>query len=115
MPLTLVEYIREDGSNPYKNWFDRLDAQAAAKVTTAAARLAAGNTSNVKRIGAISEYRIDWGPSYRIYLAVAGKTVVILLGGGKKRTQRSDIRRAEELFEEYKARRAAGARSKSER
>jgi len=61
--LTLVEYIREDESNPYREWFDGLDAQAAAKVATAALRLEMGNTSRVKWIGAIGEYRIDWDPA----------------------------------------------------
>jgi hypothetical protein len=50
--LTVVEYIREDESNPYREWFDGLDAQAAAKVATAALRLEMGNTSRVKWIGA---------------------------------------------------------------
>ena len=107
MVFTVVEYVREDGSNPYKRWFDGLNAQAAAKVAIARARLEIGNVSNVKRIGAIAEYRIDWGPGYRIYLATEGVTLFLLLGGGTKRGQRSDIRRAQGLFEEYEARKAA--------
>lgn len=107
MTFAVVEYLREDGSNPYKRWFDGLHAQAAAKVAAAWARLEAGNISNVKRIGSIAEYRIDWGPGYRIYLAIEGNTLVILLGGGAKTGQRSDIRRARGLFEEYEARKAA--------
>jgi putative addiction module killer protein len=105
MAFTVVEYVREDGSSPFGRWFDSLDPQAAAKVATARARLELGNTSNVKRIGAISEYQIDWGPGYRIYLSIEGDTLIILLGGGTKRGQRSDIRRAQELFEEYRRRR----------
>ena len=62
MSLTIVEYIREDGSNPYREWFIPLDPQAAAKVATAIMRLGLGNTSSLKRIGTIVEYRIDWGP-----------------------------------------------------
>ena len=84
-----------------------LDAQAAAKVATAALRLEMGNTSRVKWIGAIGEYRIDWGPGYRIYMAKDGNALIILFGGGTKRSQRADIRRAEGLFAEYKARKAA--------
>jgi putative addiction module killer protein len=109
--LTVVEYIREDESNPYREWFDGLDAQAAAKVATAALRLEMGNTS---RIGAIGEYRIDWGPGYRIYMAKDGNALIILFGGGTKRSQRADIRRAEGLFAEYKARKAA-TRSEAKR
>ena len=84
MRLTVVEYIREDESNPYREWFDGLDAQAAAKVATAALRLEMGNTSRVKWIGAIGEYRIDWGPGYRIYMAKDGNALIILFGGGTK-------------------------------
>jgi len=53
--LTVVEYIRADGSNPYRVWFDSLHAQAAAKVATAVVRLELGNLSRVKWIGAIGE------------------------------------------------------------
>jgi putative addiction module killer protein len=112
--LTVVEYIREDESNPYREWFDGLDAQAAAKVATAALRLEMGNTSRVKWIGAIGEYRIDWGPGYRIYMAKDGSALIILFGGGTKRSQRADIRRAEGLFAKYKARKAA-TRSEAKR
>jgi putative addiction module killer protein len=114
MRLTVVEYVREDASNPYREWFDRLDPQAAAKVATAVLRLEMGNTSRVKWIGTIGEYRIDWGPGYRIYLAKEGSALIILFGGGTKRRQRADIRRAEALFAEYRARKAAAATSRAE-
>jgi putative addiction module killer protein len=110
MPLTVVEYIREDGSNPYRDWFDGLDPQAAAKVATAALRLEMGNTSRVKWVSTIGEYRIDWGPGYRIYLARDGNTLIVLFGGGTKRSQQTDIRQAEQLFAEYKARKGAARR-----
>jgi putative addiction module killer protein len=102
----IVEYIREDGSNPYRHWFDRLGPQAAAKVATATMRLALGNTSNLKRIGAITEYRVDWGPGYRIYLVEDGDAWV-LLGGGTKRRQRADIERATGLLAEYSRRKSS--------
>ncbi len=105
--ITVVHYVREDGSSPFKHWFDDLEAQAAAKVTTAMLRLEAGNTSNVKWIGTIGEYRIDWGPGYRLYLGKDGEALVILLIGGTKKRQQADIERARGLFAEYKARKAA--------
>jgi putative addiction module killer protein len=113
--LTVVEYIREDGSNPYKTWFDSLHTQAAAKVATATARLELGNMSSVKWIGSIAEYRIDWGPGYRIYLARDGDALIILLGGGTKQRQQVDIERAKTLWAEYRARKAAAARPKGKR
>jgi putative addiction module killer protein len=67
--IKVQEYLRTDGSNPYKAWFDKLETQAAAKVVTAKLRLELGNTSSVKWFAGIGEYVIDWGPGYRIYLA----------------------------------------------
>ena len=107
MRIRIQEYIREDGSNPYKRWFDSLDPQAAAKVATATLRLEMGNTSNVKWFEGIGELRIDWGPGYRIYLAKDGETLIVLFGGGTKQRQKSDISKAKELHAEYKARKNA--------
>jgi putative addiction module killer protein len=76
-------------------------------VATATLRLEMGNTSSVKWIGSIGEYRIDWGPGYRIYLAQDGDVMIVLLGGGTKKRQESDIARAKALWAEYKARKAA--------
>ena len=115
MLLTVVEYVREDNSIPFQMWFDDLPALAAAKVATARARLEMGNTSAVRWIGVIGEYRIDWGPGYRIYLAKDGDDLVILLGGGTKRRQREDIERAKALWTAYKARRAAALKAKGKR
>ncbi|MDW7774594.1 MAG: hypothetical protein SCH71_17060 [Desulfobulbaceae bacterium] len=102
--MNVKEYIREDGSSPYEKWFQSLDHLAAAKVTVAKSRLELGNTSNIKWIGGIGEYKIDWGPGYRIYLTMEGKKLIILFGGGTKKTQKSDIKAAQKLFLEYKNR-----------
>ncbi len=55
MAIRVEEYIRLDGSIPYKDWFDRLDPQAAAKATTAKLRMELGNTSNVKWYAGIGQ------------------------------------------------------------
>ena len=102
--IRVQEYLKEDGSSPYQEWFDSLDAQAAAKVTVAKSRLELGNTSKVKWFDGIGEYKIDWGPGYRIYLAQDGKQFIVLFGGGTKKNQQSDINRAKELYQEYKRR-----------
>jgi putative addiction module killer protein len=105
--MIVQEYIREDGSNPFGSWFSCLDSQAAAKVATATLRLEMGNTSNVKWIGGgLGEYRIDWGPGYRLYLAQDGDALIILFVGGTKKRQQADIDRAGALLAEYKARKA---------
>ncbi|MGH7101785.1 MAG: type II toxin-antitoxin system RelE/ParE family toxin [Acetobacteraceae bacterium] len=113
--MTVVEYARADGSNPYRAWFDSLHAQAAAKAATAVVRLELGNLSRVKWVGTIGEYRIDWGPGYRIYLGKDGDTLVILLGGGTKQRQQGDIDRAKAMWAEYRTRKAAAAKPRSKR
>jgi len=51
--------------------------------------------------GGISELRIDWGPGYRVYYALVGRTCVLLLCGGDKRKQSTDIQRAIEYLRDY--------------
>lgn len=107
MTIQVAEYVREDGSVPYRDWLNSLDETAAAKVTTATYRLSQGNTSSLKGIGGgLAEYRIDWGPGYRLYLTQEGNTLIVLFGGGTKRGQQADINRARTLLAEYKRRRA---------
>lgn len=98
----VVEYVK-GGSSPFAGWFSALDAHAAAKVTAALYRLEQGNFSNVKSVGkGVSEYKIDFGPGYRIYFGQEGGELVILLGGGVKKTQEKDIYTAQTLWAEYK-------------
>ena len=105
--LTVVECLRPDGSNPYRAWFKSLPEPAAVKVDTAVYRLRAGNTSRVKWIGGIGEYRIDWGPGLRIYLARDGERLIVLLGGSTKQRQQAAIDRAKAIWAEYKLAKAA--------
>jgi putative addiction module killer protein len=104
--IRIEEYIRADRSSPYADWFNGLDAQAAAKVVTAKLRMELGNTSSVKCSAGIGEYVIDWGPGYRIYLAKDRDDLLVRFGGGTKRRQQKDIERAQLLHAEYKARKA---------
>lgn len=107
MGIRLEEYVREDGSNPYQQWFNQLDAMAAAKVTVAKARMELGKTSNVSWFRGIGEYKIDWGPGYRIYLAQEGDALIVLFGGSTKKNQQKAIDQAVALHDEYKARKKA--------
>lgn len=105
--MTVLEYLGRTGSSPFAAWFRALDAPAAAKVTTAIRRLELGNFSNVKGVGAgVFEYRIDFGPGYRVYFGKDGETLVILLGGGTKKHQDRDITTAHERWADYKKRKA---------
>ena len=99
----IKEFVRE-GSSLFQEWFDDLDSIAASKVTTALYRLQYGNFSNVRSVGSgVSEYKIDFGPGYRIYFGRDGYTLIILLTGGTKKTQSKDIEKAKIFWQEYKA------------
>ncbi len=107
MSAIVQEYIRADQSNPFRRWFDGLDIQAAGLVAKAILKMKQGNTSHIKPLGGISEYVIDWGPGYRIYLAQEGATLILLFGGGTKKRQQADIDRARWLYREYKQQKKA--------
>ena len=89
LPLSMIElryYLGSDGESPFEDWFSGLDAPAAAKVSVVLARVEQGNLSNVKGVGeGVLEYRLDWGPGYRVYFGRDGDVLVILLTGGTKR------------------------------
>ena len=109
--LELRYYLAAEGRSPFEEWFTGLDAAAAAKVTVAVTRLGQGNLSNVKAVGeGVLEYRIDWGPGYRIYFGRDGEVLVILLIGGTKRRQQRDIATAKVLWADYRRRRRPPAR-----
>jgi putative addiction module killer protein len=92
MSVEVEVYEDERGVRPFDAWFDDLPAAHAAKVTTAIVRIGAGARSGLKPVGqGVSEWRIDWGPGIRVYLAFDGDRLVILLGGGTKTRQQGDI------------------------
>jgi len=102
--MQLVEYLDSLGRSPFETWFKRINAQAAAKVTTALVRLEGGNASNTKSLGSgIYELKIDFGPGYRVYFGYDGPTIVILLSGGTKKRQNKDIETAKKRWADYKA------------
>jgi len=98
------EYTKADGTSPFGAWFAALSSEAAAKVVRAKARLQ-GGTGDVEPVGeGVSEFRIHWGPGYRVYFAQDGLKLVILLTGGDKSTQDKDIATAKKYWADYKTR-----------
>lgn len=103
--VELRGYIDAGGKQRFGAWFEQLDAAAAAKVAVALVRIEQGNFSNAKGVGkGVYEYRIDFGPGYRIYFGRDGDQIVILLGGGSKKRQSQDIRDAQTCWEDYRRR-----------
>ena len=78
------------------------DKRAKAKIYTRLERLAEGNPGDVEPVGeGVSEMRIHYGPGYRVYYKDTGKEIIVLLYGGDKSTQKSDIARAKEIARDY--------------
>jgi putative addiction module killer protein len=101
--VEILECLDPGGRSAYGEWFDDLNAPAAAKVAIALARLSQGHFSNVKSVGSgVHEYRIDFGPGYRIDFGKDGESLVLLLGGGTKKRQQRDIANAIDLWQYYK-------------
>jgi putative addiction module killer protein len=88
----------------YATWFARLkDERAKARINARIRRLSLGNPGNVEPVGSgVSELKIDYGPGYRVYYVMRGKTYLILLCGGDKSTQKADIAEAKALAKEAK-------------
>jgi putative addiction module killer protein len=96
-------YVAAGGVQPFAAWFAELDPVARAKVARSIARLEQGNLSNAKSVGeGVLEYRIDFGPGYRVYFGRDGETLVILLTGGTKKRQQHDIDTARAFWRDYK-------------
>lgn len=89
----MVEVRQTDA---YGRWFRRLgDPQAQERILVRIRRLSLGNPGDVWPVGSgVSELRIPWGPGYRVYYARRGTSLIMLLGGGDKSTQATDIRLA---------------------
>lgn len=82
----------------FKSWFEDLkDVRAKARVQTRIDRLSLGLFGDVKYFDGIGEVRIDYGPGYRLYFVKRGNTVVVLLCGGDKSTQKKDIKHSIEM------------------
>ena len=100
--LTVREYVTAEGKSPFRAWLARLDTRVRARLQARVLRFEAGNVGDHRSVGeGVWEARCDFGPGYRIYFAKPGKTIVLLLLGGDKTSQRADIGRAQEYWADY--------------
>jgi len=106
--IEVRRYVTASGKDGFGDWLASLrDAKARARISARLARLAVGNFGDCRPIReGVWELRIDWGPGYRVYYAMAEQTCVLLLGGGDKRKQSADIERAIANWNDYKRRTA---------
>lgn len=106
-PIEIRQYQTADGRTPFAEWIAALrDRRANQAIAARITRLQAGNRGDWKALGAgVFELRIDTGPGYRVYCGQDGATLVLLLCAGDKRTQTKDIKRANDYWKDYRARR----------
>ena len=102
--MEVREYLTIEGRSPFARWFNKLDARAAVKVAIALNRMEQGNLSNTKGLGGIFEYKMTFGPGYRVYFGRDGDLLILLLGGGTKKTQSRAIFLAKQCWADYKTR-----------
>lgn len=90
----LEYFLEDDGCAPFTEWLSSLrDHDAHARISARLNRVKLGNFGVIKALGdGVIELKIDYGPGYRVYYAMNGKTVVLLLIGGDKATQTKDIK-----------------------
>jgi len=100
-------YCNANGTDVFGDWLDGLaDRRAQARIATRIDRLELGLFGDAKSlVDGVWELRIDCGPGYRVYYALAGRAVLLLLCGGNKSKQRSDIARAAAYWREFQERR----------
>ena len=96
--------ITVEKTDIFLDWLRSLrDVRAMAHIQIRIDRLALGNAGDVNSVGeGVSELRVDYGPGYRVYYAQRGKVLVVLLCGGDKRTQSSDVKMAKKLAKEFR-------------
>lgn len=97
-------FVKEDGSCPFKRWFDGLrDATVRGRIYARINRLRLGNFGDAKSIGGgLWELRFAFGPGYRVYFGRTNGEIVILLCAGDKSSQAKDITLARTYWQLFK-------------
>lgn len=95
--------MRVDQTEAYLDWINTLkDRAGRARIQVRVDRLIHGNPGMHRDLtGGVSELKIDFGPGYRVYYTQRGNRLLLLLAGGDKSTQQSDIKRALELAHNF--------------
>jgi len=100
-------YTLPSGKVPFESWLLGLrDPRARARIRVRIDRMQSGNFADHRSVGnGVYELRIDYGPGFRVYYALADKGMVLLLAGGDKSSQSADIATAIGYWKDYKTHR----------
>jgi putative addiction module killer protein len=103
IPKTVIVYHDAAGKEPFNDWLNNLrDPHTRRRILQRLFRLESGNFGDCQPVGGgVNELRFFFGPGYRVYFGEDGDTLVVLLCGGDKSSQRSDIRLAQAYWKEY--------------
>ncbi len=107
----VLAYTNNSGRNPFAAWHERLPTTVQPRSDVVIARMVAGDWGDTRSVGeGVIGRRVHIGPGYRLYFAWDGPTLIILLGGGDKSSQRNDIATAKERWLDYRIRTHQGGR-----
>ncbi|MBZ0257377.1 type II toxin-antitoxin system RelE/ParE family toxin [bacterium] len=96
-------YTDEKGKSPFEDWLLSLDTQVQLRVVSRIDRIRDGNFGDSKSLNeGVSELRLHFGSGYRVYYGKVGNMIVLLLCGGDKGTQRRDVKKALDYWEDFK-------------
>jgi putative addiction module killer protein len=109
-PYEIDYYSTESGGKPFKEWLEDLrDVQGRARIRVRLDRARLGNLGDNRSVGeGVHEFRITYGPGYRVYFGLEGNRLILLLLGGDKSTQQKDIARAKEYWRDHQRRTGDG-------
>ncbi len=104
--MEIRHYLTVSGRDPYQQWLDQLkDLKGRVAIQRRIDRLTEENFGDHKFCqDGVWELRVDFGPGYRVYYTLEGKTIVLLLCGGSKRTQAADVKEAVRYWRDYRRR-----------
>lgn len=98
----VIIFADNAGNSPFTEWLDDLDSSTRARIEQRILRVSLGNYGDHKVLqDGINELRFTFGAGYRVYFGEDGDTVVVLISGGDKSTQKKDIKKAIEYWKEY--------------
>lgn len=102
--FTLKGLVLENGSCPIEDWIKGIkDTQTRQCIQSRLDRIERGNVGDCRPVGeGVSEFRLDFGAGFRIYYALTGTTLIVLLVGGDKSTQADDIKTAKKLWKDHR-------------